>query len=219
MAPDDNPAAFVGTVLAFISLWWWPSPSLLLLFTALLLARIVNRSTGLTARPSDSVIVTALVIWTMVGLQNPFAGVAGALAFLLDARLAEPNQRQWVFASLCLVAVIVHVLLTGSDNLGATWLPEPHYMIAGVTLLAFLAYSLSLRTVSSHGDVGGLVLNIERVRGGMLVVWLLTLQTSPQAQDAMQIVVPLLAVMAGVVLAGTANRLGIPTGKPTGLHL
>jgi chromate transport protein ChrA len=219
MAPDDNPAAFVGAVLAFVSLWCWPSPSLLLLFTALVLARIVNRSTGLTARLGDSVIVTALVIWTMVDLQNPFAGVAGALAFLLDARLAEPNQRQWPFASVCLAAVIIHVLLTGSDNLGATWLPEPQYVIAGVTLLAFLVYALSLRTVSSLGDVGGLVLNVGRVRGGMLVVWLLTLQASLQAPDAVQIVVPLLAVMAGVVLAGTANRLGIPTGKRTGLHL
>ena len=63
LAPDDNAAAFVGTTLAFVSLWWWPSPSLLLLFTALALSRIVNRSTGLTARLSDSSMVTALVIW------------------------------------------------------------------------------------------------------------------------------------------------------------
>ena len=84
LAPDDNSAAFVGAVLAFIALWWWPSPSLLLLFTALALSRIVNRTTGLTARLVDSVIVTALVIWTMVSLQNPLAGVAAALAFVLD---------------------------------------------------------------------------------------------------------------------------------------
>ena len=209
LAPDDNSAAFVGSVLAFIALWWWPSPSLLLLFTALALSRIVNRSTGLTARLGDSVIVTALVIWVMVGLQNPLAGVAAALAFLLDARMADPNRRQWLFAALCLTAVVVQVWLMGSDNLGVTLLPEPPYVIAAITLLAFLLLSLSLRSVSSRGDVGGLVLNPSRVRGGMLVVWLLAVQTGLQGPGALESVMPVLAVMAGVVLAGLAGRFAI----------
>ena len=206
LAPDDNSAAFVGTVFAFVALWWWPSPSLLLLFTALALSRVVNRSTGLTARLGDSVIVTALVIWTMVSLQNPLAGVAAALAFLLDAHIADPNRRQWLFAALCLTAVVVQVWLIGSENLGVTLLPEPQYVIATITLLAFLVLSLSLRSVSSRGDVGGLVLNPSRVRGGMLVVWLLALQTGLQGPRAIEVVMPVLAVMAGGVLAGLAGR-------------
>ena len=206
LAPDDNPAAFVGAALAFIGLWWWPSPSLLLLFTALSLSRIVNRSTGLTARPSDSVIVTALVIWTMVSLQNPLLGVVAALVFSLDARLEEPNRRQWLFAAACLTAVGVQVWLIGSDSLAVTVLPEPRSVIAAVTLLAFLALSLRLRTVSSKGDVGGLVLNASRVRGGMLVVWLLALQTGLQGPGAIEALMPVLAAMAGVVLAALAGR-------------
>ena len=206
LAPDDNSAAFVGTALAFIGLWWWPSPSLLLLFTALSLSRIVNRSTGLTARPSDSVIVTSLVIWTMVSLQNPLLGVVAALVFSLDARLEEPNRRQWLFAAACLTAVGVQVWLIGSDSLAVTVLPEPQSVIAAVTLLAFLALSLRLRTVSSKGDVGGLVLNAWRVRGGMLVVWLLALQTGLQGPGAIEALMPVLAAMAGVVLAALAGR-------------
>jgi hypothetical protein len=209
MAPDDNPAAFVGTALAFIALWWWPSPSLLLLFTALALSRIVNRTTGLTARLGDSLIVTALVIWTMVSLQNPLVGVGAALAFVLDARMADPNRRQWLFAGLCLTGVGVQVWLTGTENLGVTFVSEPQYVFAAIILLAFLVLSLSLRSVSSRGDVGGLVLNPSRVRGGMLVVWLLALQTGLQGPGAIEIVMPLLAVMAGVVLAGLAGRFGI----------
>ena len=206
MAPDDNSAAFVGTALAFIGLWWWPSPSLLLLFTALSLSRIVNRSTGLTARPSDSVIVTALVIWTMVSLQNPLLGVVAALVFSLDARLEEPNRRQWLFAAACLTAVGVQMWLIGSDSLAATVLPEPQSVIAAVTLLTFLALSLSLRSVSSRGDIGGPVLNASRVRGGMLVVWLLALQTGLQGPGAIEALMPVLAAMAGVVLAALAGR-------------
>ena len=207
MAPDDNSAAFVGTVLAFIALWWWPSASLLLLFTALALSRIVNRSTGLTARLGDSVIVTALVIWTMVSLQSPLAGVAAALAFLLDARMVDPNRRQWWFAAVCLTAVVVQVWLMGGANLGVAFRPEPQYVIAAaIILLAVLVLSLSLRSVSSRGDVGGLVLNPARVRAGMLVVWLLALQTGLQGPEAIEIVMPLLAVMVGAVLArGTSG--------------
>ena len=208
LAPDDNSAAFVGAALSFIALWWWPSPSLLLLFTALALSRIVNRSTGLTARLGDSVIVTALVVWSMVSLQNPLAGVAAALAFMLDARLADPNRRQWLFAAICLTAVVVQVWRIESDTLEMTFLPEPQYVIAAATLLAFLMFSLGLRSVSSRGDVGGRTLNPSRVRGGMLVVWLLALLTSVQGPGAIEIVTPVLAVMAGVVLAGLVGRLG-----------
>ena len=213
MAPDDNSAAFVGTVLAFIALWWWPSPSLLSLFTALALSRIVNRSTGLPARLGDSVIVTALVIWTMISLQNPLAGVAAALAFLLDAHMADPNRRQWLFAAVCLTAVVGQVWLIGSDNLEVTFLPKPQSVIAAVTLVAFLVLSLSLRSVSSRGDVGGLALNPSRVRGGMLVVWLLALLTGLLAPGVIEIVMPVLAVMAGVVIAGLAGRFRIHAAR------
>ncbi len=210
LAPDDNSAAFVGAILAFIALWWWPSPSLLLLFTALALSRIVNRSTGLTARLGDSVIVTALVIWSMVSLQNPLAGVAAALAFVMDARMADPNRRQGLFAAICLTAVVVRVWIIGSDTLAVTFLPEPQYVIATATLLVFLMFALTLRNVSSQGDLGGRPLNPSRVRGGMLVVWLLallTLLTGLQGAGTIEIVMPVLAAMAGVVLAGLVGRL------------
>ena len=88
-----------------------------------------------------------------------------------------------------------------------TFLPNPQYVIAAVTLLAFLVPTRSLRSVSSRGDVGGLALNPSRVRGGMLVVWLLALQAGLQGPGAIEMVMPLLAVMAGVVLAGLAGRV------------
>ena len=220
LAPDDNAAAFVGTTLAFVSLWWWPSPSLLLLFTALALSRIVNRSTGLTARLSDSSIVTALVIWTMVSLGNPLLGVAAALAFLLDASLEDPDGRQWWFTAVCLIAVAAQVVLTenaGPDQtildatpldaslLDATLLASPTHVIAVVTLLTFLVLSLNLRTVRSLGDVGGRALGPSRVRGGMLVVWLLALVTGLQGPGALEMTMPVVAAMAGVVLAAMAG--------------
>lgn len=142
------------------------------------------------------------------------AGVAAALAFLLDARITDPNRRQWLFAALCLTAVVVQVWLIGSENLGVTLLPEPQYVIAAITLLAFLVLSLSLRSVLSRGDVGGLVLNPSRVHGSRLVVWLLALHTGLQGPGAIEVVMPVLAVMAGVVLPGLTCRFGLsPSGR------
>jgi len=48
------------------------------------------------------------------------------------------------------------------------------------------------------------------VRGGMLVVWLLalmTLLTGLQGPGAIEVVMPVLAAVAGVVLAGLVGRL------------
>jgi hypothetical protein len=206
LAPDDNAAAFLGAGLAFTSLWWWPSPSLLLLFTGLALSRIVNRSTGLTARASDSVIVSALVIWTMISLQTPLVGLVGALAFVLDARLAGPNRRQWLFAIVCLEAAAVQVGLGVTAGSWAGIEPTPQLVGTAATLLAFAILSLTLRTVSSVGDVGGQALHRSRVQGGMLSVWLLSLVTvlHPEAID---VAMPMVGVMAGVVLTGFAGRL------------
>lgn len=206
LAPDDNAAAFLGAGLAFMSLWWWPSPSLLLLFTGLALSRIVNRSTGLTARASDSVIVSALVIWTMISLQTPLVGLVGALAFVLDARLAAPNRRQWLFAIACLAAAAVQVWLGVNPGSWARIDPTPQFVVTAATLLTFAILSLTLRTVSSVGDVGGQALHPSRVRSGMLSVWLLSVVTVLHP-GAIDIAMPLVGVMAGVVLTGFAGRL------------
>ena len=93
--------------------------------------------------------------------------------------------------------------------LPAPLLPHPPYVIAAITRVALRLLALSLRSVSSRGDVGGLVLNPSRVRGGMLVVWLLAVQTGLQGPGALESVMPVLAVMAGVVLAGLAGRFAI----------
>ena len=49
-APDNNPAAFVGVVLAYAALLLLGPGAYLLVFTTLFLVRIVNRTTGLAPR-------------------------------------------------------------------------------------------------------------------------------------------------------------------------
>ena len=208
LAPDDNSAAFIGTALAVIGWQWWSSPSLLLLFNALAVSRVVNRSTGLAARRSDSVIVTALAIWTMIDLRNPLLGLAAATAFVLDALLADPKPRQWLFAVSCLMTVGLQTWVMDKENLASTFSLSLQYVATTVTLVAFLARALSLRTVSSLGDIGGRALDPSRVRGGMLVVWMLALATILLGPSGLEMALPLLAVMAGVVLASAIGKAG-----------
>lgn len=208
LAPDDNSAAFFGTALAVIGWQWLPSPALLPLFTALALSRVVNRSTGLTARSSDSAIVTALVIWTMVDLQNPLLGVSAAVAFVLDARLANPKPGQRLFAVLCLAAVGIQTWVIGTESLAVRFPLTPQYIAAAITLLSFLVVALRLRTVTSLGDIGGEALDPARVRGGMLVVLLLVLASVLVGQGGLEKALPVLAAMAGVVLGAAINTVG-----------
>ena len=103
--------------------------------------------------------------------------------------------------------MVVHTSLTGTLNLATDFVMSPQYVITFVTLLAFLVVSLGLRSVSSAGDVGGIALDLARVRGGMLVVWLLALQTGLQGPRALEEAMPVLAAMGGIVLGSIASRI------------
>ena len=103
--PDDSPAAFISMAVAVAVALAVADPGILVVFATLGLVRIVNRSTGMTARKSDSVLVVLLVFLVMYSQQSPFFGAVAALAFILDGSLKQPLRHQWIFALLCLGSV------------------------------------------------------------------------------------------------------------------
>ena len=58
--PDHDLSAFMGVGLALIVLLFFDLPELLLVFWLLLVLRTVNRTTGLPARPLDSLAILGL---------------------------------------------------------------------------------------------------------------------------------------------------------------
>jgi len=176
LVPDDNPAAFVSMALGFVVLHLLVPLSFLILFTTMLLVRIVNRTVGLPARTTDSIVVTLLVVTVIYLTENPLFGVVAALAFALDASLVKPLRRQWILAMLCLSGGGVSYVLFDVD-IGA-----PSLVSVGVTVLLLvvtLTYLVMLsytRVVESRGDVTGDRLAVSRVRGGMLIALLVVLQ-------------------------------------------
>lgn len=75
------------------------------MFLALLLLRVVNRSIGLPAKRSDSLLVLALASW--LGLNGAWYGLlCTAVAFLLDSVLVNPLPRHRWFGLAASVAAL-----------------------------------------------------------------------------------------------------------------
>ena len=83
--PDDTPAAFLGAGVAMLAMALVAAPGVLIVYVTLGLVRMVNRSSGLRARRSDSVVLTVVAIWLMYAMASPLYGLVAALAFMLDA--------------------------------------------------------------------------------------------------------------------------------------
>ena len=198
LAPDDNPAAFVSMAFGFVALPLVAPMSLLVLFTTMFLVRIVNRSTGLPARTTDSVVVTLLVFVVMYLTKTPLFGVVAVLAFVLDAYLESPLRRQWVFAGLCLFGVAASVTLL-DVTIGA-----PSFMNSTVALLllaigvAYLVTLFQTRSLQSRGDVTDDRLSVPRVRAGMLIALLVVLQALAVGESGLSHASAVWATLAGV---------------------
>ncbi|MDH3941377.1 MAG: hypothetical protein OET46_10340, partial [Xanthomonadales bacterium] len=88
--PDDPLVAFISMTAAVLAALVVDEPALLVVFATLGLVRITNRSTGLAARLSDSILCLVLVLFVMYSTASPFFGLVAALAFVLDGTLKEP---------------------------------------------------------------------------------------------------------------------------------
>ena len=198
LCPDDNAAAFVSLVFAAGAQMLLGPVSVLTLFAALVLARVVNRSTGLAPRKLDAVLVTGFILWAMNSLADPMIGIVAAIAFFLDASLFQAARWQLFSGIICFFASIVFVLRDGMalPAIGQIDLPASWALLS--LLVIFCGILVSTRNVLSVGDVSGEPLNPARVRAGMFVTaFLAATEPGPSAETPVN---PLLwACIAGVV--------------------
>lgn len=212
LVPDDEPAAFVSAALALAALLVAGTESLLPLFAALLLVRIVNRSTGLAPRPLDSLLVLAMALWTARSMQQPLLAGVAALAFALDATLPGGRRLQLLPAVICAAAFVVFGM---RENL-SLGLPAsgPVAALAIVcTGALFLALITATSRVRSHGDVGPpdsagpQPLSLPRVRAGMAIGLLAAIQPLLAEGARQRLDVVLWACLAGAVLGQLLQAL------------
>jgi len=201
--PDDKPAAFISMAVAIIAAIAVTSPGILIVFTTMGLVRIVNRSSGLAARKTDSFIVMVLAIWVIYATESPFFGAVAALAFIFDGSLREPLRAQWVFALVCFGGSVVYMV---DHDVGFALLTAPNSLFAWLSVLFLLLFALDtllLKKVHSKGDFNGRSLDAARVRGGMVVGLCAALQGIARPDG----VVIIVAVIAGIGI-GMAFRKG-----------
>jgi hypothetical protein len=202
LAPDDEPAAFFSMAFAFAMLLRVGSPSILLLFACLLLVRVVNRTTGLPARFSDSLVVAGLTLGTMYATRSPLLGAVGALAFALDATLRDPLRRQWIFTALCLAGAVGWAAWFGfgiDDLAMPTGLSA--WLVAAISVLYAVSYFRTHR-VEAVGDVSGVTLATSRVRAGMFIALLVAAQALTSGPTGTVASSAVWATLAAVGIAG-----------------
>lgn len=110
--PDHDLSAFVGVGMMLIALLLFDLPSFLVVLWLLLALRIVNRTSGLPARPLDSLAILGLGVW-LTWQGHWIAGLMTAVAFLLDGLLAPPLRIHLLLAVLAFVATVVLSVFQG----------------------------------------------------------------------------------------------------------
>ena len=205
IAPDNEYLAFLAAAFAGIGAYWLGAPSLLLSFWALLALRVVNRTTGLPSRPLDTLGMLGLAGWlSWQGYVE--VGLATAVAFWLDASLAQPLRRHR-YVALFMLAISLAAILAGHTPP----LSEPSTgLIAagGVLLIAtLLTYAPDLRSV---GDVSGECLDARRVRyAGVLLAATAAVSLLWHGWDGFVAFMPLWAAFVAAALRRVVERMGI----------
>lgn len=201
--PDDQTVAFISLAAGVLVGILLDSPGLIAAVATLGLIRVVNRSTGLPARKSDSVALVLLTITVIYWTGSPLFGGVAALAFVLDGSLKEPLRHQWVFALVCLGGMVVYLV----DHDGGLGLPgTPDSLFEWLSVLFLLMFALDIlltRRIRSRGDINNRPLLVGRVRGGMAVGLLAALQSVDRPENVAVIV----AAIAGICV-GMAFRKG-----------
>jgi hypothetical protein len=202
--PDfPNSAHLAGLLSMAASLALGP-PGLLLTFAAILLARTVNRSTGLPANTLDSIIVLGLSLLGAVALHPVVLGL-GAVTFLLDSRLQPRQPRQIAAAFICLAAGAAVWSLGGQG-----FLSPPALEIAAAAALGTTAYvlvALSQDETKSEGDYNGERLIHSRVRAAqMLLAGVVVSVILTVGEEGVSASMPILAAMVGMAGYHLAQR-------------
>lgn len=201
--PDHDYSAFVAAGLTLVGYVFWGGPNLAALFWMLLVLRVINRSAGVPVRPFDSITVLGFGGW-MAWQTHWLFGLLTAVAFLLDARLANPLKRHWIFGGLAFVVSMV-ALEFHNPVWGTALLTAAGLVLAVAATAIFVPVIWGSNYIKAVGDLSGEPLNSRRVQGAQLLA-LATVILFALASD-LSGVVAWLPLWAAIIGAGI-YRLG-----------
>jgi len=179
---------------------FFPAPFLLALFLELLLIRIVNRSTGMPSKTSDSLAVLLLSSWISLQANWTF-GLFTSLAFFLDSSLPVPNRHNRIFGGAAfIVSVLAFLKAAGQET---TFLDMQSGLFVLTVTLLFIPIILSSQKIKSGGDMTGIPLNPLRVQAAQLTALLSAgLLTALRGWAGAESLMPLWGAILGISLYG-----------------
>lgn len=205
LAPDDQAAAFIAMGIALTTLINVPEPGFLLLFLALVLTRVLNRSTGVDLKKTDAIAVLGLGAFTAWDHGSPAPLVVTALTFAWASRLSDSARWQRWAAGIALVGAVLVGAVFGPGIGSGEALSRHGMLVPAIFGVAFLITILATRRVVSVGDRDDLPLSAQRVRAAMWIALLLAtanlVHGSPLAANG----VALWSVLGGVALGKLIN--------------
>jgi len=205
LAPDDDAAAFLALALAWMAYLFFAMDAVLLPFVVLFLVRIVNRSTGLPARPLDTFSVLGLCIWAAITLEQSLILLLAAAAFSLNATLKEPQRYHLLAAALCL-AVFGWLVATDHPVMSG-YLTIRDWTLIGALAAANFWVVRQNRIPASVCDVFAKPLDGSRVNAGLLLGFLLGLQALLTDGRSAWLETPVWACLLAVPLSLFARHL------------
>ena len=204
LAPDDQGAAFVALALGWFVNVAFGTDRVLLLFVALVLARMVNRSTGLRWRPLDTLGALGFCTWAAFGMQQPLILLVASLAFTLDAVLNRPLRRHLLAAAVCLP--LFAWVWMDATRLVASDLTAWDWSLVGAFALGI---GLVVRTNPepvSYCDVSPDRLNRTRMNAGLVVGALVAVQALLTGGRAAWLETPIWVCMIVVLLSAAVRQ-------------
>ena len=174
LAPDYDGAAFVALTLAWFGNVAFGVHKVLLLFVALVLVRVVNRSTGIASRPFDTLAVFGFCTWAALSMQQPLILVIASAAFSLDASLKDSLRHHYLAAAACL-SVFVWMLLGDIALLSGALTARDSVSIVMAAVGIILVVNQWPAPIS-YCDTAPERLDRVRVNAGLLVGFLIAVQ-------------------------------------------
>lgn len=196
--PEHDYSAFVGMIPAVLLLDG--DVSLWTIGAFVMLTRVVSRVVGPSASILDSIATIIVVGFAVFATGSWLIGILGMVAFILDARLNDPQPRQYIFAGIVALITLAKIAL---DDVNVLTLPSG--LPLGAILLITAGYLMMLMrtaTVNITADYGKkYIINQPRVKISMLMIVLGVLAMSLWGGDAMiKLVLPIWTAAGGVVM-------------------
>ena len=205
LAPDYSGAAFVALAFAWVANIAFGTRLVLLPFVALVLVRVVNRSTGLPLRPLDTLGVLGFCAWAAIDMEQPLILVVATLAFLLDAILEKPLRRHYLPAAVCLL--IFFWMLPGDKGLIDSDLSFRDWSLIGASALGIILFVTMNPEPVSYCDISPDRLDPMRVNAGVIVGWLLAVQALLSNGRSAWLETPIWACMMALLLSLVVRRV------------